>query len=406
MIKKSLRFIYYKKYIVILYMEYICEICDYKTNNKSNYTRHLKSEIHIKNITPEDKFCCNICFKFYNSKSSLNRHKKTCDNKNIPTDNNISNNSNKIENNIVVENLLLKQKIEFLEEKKNLETKLLKIENKLLKENNEKETTLLKQHNEKEKTLLKKHKKEISHEKDKQIEFLQQANIEKTRAVQTSNMNAITFASMYYNKTLKMAGVDIKAKYIDNGLRALPDMKIWIKESPELAEQYVAEKLIVLYSNEKFVDYICNIIKNAYKTENPMDQTFWSTDVSRLIYIVRSTIKKKDAWIYDKKGLKIKQSIIDPLLDEVNDILVKYIDKINKLSYSDTKMDYLKKLELVNVAKVILHELKNRLSLKNQIIKELAPMFYLDRNIKQLEYNKNLENDNQIVKKEIIKKRK
>lgn len=370
--------------------KHTCEACNYGTDNKSNYNKHLKSEIHIKNITPDDKFCCNICFKFYNSKSSLNRHKKTCGNKNISIDNNILNDDNKIENNVIIENLLLKQKIEFLEEKKNLETKLLKekIENKLLKESNEKE-----------KTLLKKHKKEISHEKDKQIEFLQQANIEKTRAVQTSNMNAITFASMYYNKTLKMAGVDIKAKYIDNGLRALPDMKIWIKESPELAEQYVAEKLIVLYNNEKFVDYICNIIKNAYKTENPMDQTFWSTDVSRLIYIVRSTIKKKDAWIYDKKGLKIKQSIIDPLLDEVNDILIKYIEKINKLSYSDTKMDYLKKLELVNIAKVILHELKNRLSLKNQIIKELAPMFYLDRNIKQLEYDKNLENDNQIVKK-------
>jgi len=363
------------------------------TDNKSNYTRHLQTQNHIKNVPSDNKFFCDCCSKSFKYQSNLSRHKKTC-----------NNNENNNDNNVIIENLLLKQKVKFLEEKETILKEKKDLESKLLKE--KVENKLLKQHNEKETTLLKKHKKEISHEKDKQIEFLQQANIEKTRAVQTSNMNAITFASMYYNKTLKMAGVDIKAKYIDNGLRALPDMKIWIKESPELAEQYVAEKLIVLYSNEKFVDYICNIIKNAYKTENPMDQTFWSTDVSRLIYIVRSTIKKKDAWIYDKKGLKIKQSIIDPLLDEVNDILVKYIEKINKLSYSDTKMDYLKKLELVNVAKVILHELKNRLSLKNQIIKELAPMFYLDRNIKQLEYNKNLENDNQIVKKEIIKKRK
>jgi len=106
-----------------------------------------------------------------------------------------------------------------------------------------------------------------------------------------------------------------------------------------------------------------------------MDQTFWSSDVSRLIYIIRSTIKNKNVWIYDKKGVKIKELIIDPLLDEVIDILTNYVAKI-------------KELELINIAKIIIHELKNKLSLKNQIIKELAPIFYLDRNIKQLEYKK------------------
>jgi len=340
--------------------KHTCEICNYETNNKSNYTRHLKSEIHIKNITPEDKFCCNNCFNFYSSKSSLNRHKKTCGNKNISNDVIIisNNDDNKIENNIVIENLLLKQKIEFLEEKKNLETKLLKVENKLLKESNEKETTLLKQH-----------KKEISHTKDKQIELLQQEYIGKSRGIETNNMNAITFASIYYNKTLKMNRVNMKAKYIDNGIRELQDIKILIKEKPELSEQYIAEKLIFLYSNKTLVNFICNVIKDIYKTEKSMDQTFWSSDVSRLIYIIRTTIKNKNIWIYDKKGIKIKELIIDPLLNEIINILTNYITKI-------------KEVVLINNAEVIINELKNKLSFRNQIIKELAPIFYLDRNIK------------------------
>jgi hypothetical protein len=367
-----------KYYIGLYYMEeYICKKCSYVTNRKENYKRHLKSKLHIK-ITKEktDKknFTCDNCFSKFTTNFSLQRHNEKC----IKMENNtnstkyIDNETEKIiegfgkKTRLVIENLILKEKIKHLTENK-------------------------------EEVL--KSKEELSKTKDKHIEYLQQTNIENSRMSHISQLSAINFASMYYNKSIGMIGVDKKAQKIDKGIRQLPDMKIWIKESPELADQYVAEKLIVLYNNDKFIDYICSVIHNAYKTEDPLDQTIWSTDVSRLVYIVRITLEKENKWEYDKKGVRIKQSIIDPLLDEVQDIMVEYVEKIHTLSKSNAKIDYLKKLELVNIAKTIIHELKNRLSIKNRIIKALAPMFFLERSVKQIEYKYPEELEVQLVKK-------
>ncbi|ARF10073.1 hypothetical protein Indivirus_12_1 [Indivirus ILV1] len=71
-------------------MLYECSSCNYSTNDKSNYTRHLKSASHIKknsnaksvnnskkelNHTIEYKCECGISFNHY---PRLSRHKKKC----------------------------------------------------------------------------------------------------------------------------------------------------------------------------------------------------------------------------------------------------------------------------------------------------------------------------------------
>jgi hypothetical protein len=35
---------------------YICEPCNFTSNNKTNYNNHLHTKTHINNITPKDKF--------------------------------------------------------------------------------------------------------------------------------------------------------------------------------------------------------------------------------------------------------------------------------------------------------------------------------------------------------------
>jgi len=60
-------------------MKYECIICNYSSNIRCNYNRHLKTTKHIKNYnnTQTNEFNC-ICGKIYKSRSGLWRHKKKC----------------------------------------------------------------------------------------------------------------------------------------------------------------------------------------------------------------------------------------------------------------------------------------------------------------------------------------
>ena len=60
-------------------MKYDCIICNYSSNIRCNYNRHLKTIKHIKNYnnTQTNGFNC-ICGKIYKSRSGLWRHKKKC----------------------------------------------------------------------------------------------------------------------------------------------------------------------------------------------------------------------------------------------------------------------------------------------------------------------------------------
>jgi hypothetical protein len=171
---------------------------------------------------------------------------------------------------------------------------------------------------------------------------------------------------MYYNKPIGMIGIDIENQSIYMNIKQL-------SKNFEMTEYFVAEKIINLYETNKLIDCICNIICNIYKTNDPIDQTIWSTDISRLVYIIRLTNDGETKWIHDKKGVIIKQLIIEPLLDEIQNILIQYLVESNNS-------------EFINITEKIINELKNKLSIKNQIIKTLAPMFLLKRLANHKEY--------------------
>ena len=59
--------------------KYVCEVCDYKTDNKYSFNRHNKSKLHEKRTkqgTKENIYSCNDCEYKTNNKSNYNRHLK------------------------------------------------------------------------------------------------------------------------------------------------------------------------------------------------------------------------------------------------------------------------------------------------------------------------------------------
>ena len=61
-------------------MNYNCAICNYETNNKFSYKRHMKCKSHLKiaNGCSEKKYTCDFCKKIYFTRSGAWRHKKNC----------------------------------------------------------------------------------------------------------------------------------------------------------------------------------------------------------------------------------------------------------------------------------------------------------------------------------------
>ena len=66
--------------------KYKCEICDIKTNNKKDFSKHLNTTKHknrtnlnvLEHENPSKKFQCKLCHKFYIARNSLWYHEKKC----------------------------------------------------------------------------------------------------------------------------------------------------------------------------------------------------------------------------------------------------------------------------------------------------------------------------------------
>ena len=62
-------------------MKYICKLCNYESNNKSNYNRHLKTKKHKSNCENKcEEISENMCEcgKLYKTRTGLWKHRKKC----------------------------------------------------------------------------------------------------------------------------------------------------------------------------------------------------------------------------------------------------------------------------------------------------------------------------------------
>ena len=96
-----------------------------------------------------------------------------------------------------------------------------------------------------------------------------------------------------------------------------------------LEKEEVMVRTLIYHKKRKITyQYLGNIINTQYKKQNPEEQSNWNTDTVRLHYIIRSTVDNHSDWIVDKKGNKMTQIIIEPLLEYVKNLSKKYVNMI------------------------------------------------------------------------------
>lgn len=316
-------------------MPYFCETCNYETDKKTNYDKHMETLKHKeKLVDAENKsYPCEYCDLSYAHRQSLFNHKKKC--RNRPQTSEISE---------------LKQK---LQEKEQENAQIMK---QLLAEKD-------KQLQEKNKQIeeIKQEKQEIKQEKNKEIEYhksLTKQAGQLVGAIAVKSVNALTYAMTNFNDA--------------PCLMPLKDYSV-IREDTE--EESFEEKIVYKYKTNQIVKYLSQIIVGLYIKNNPDQQATWNTDVSRHHYIVHDKDGDDIVWMKDKKGLRCKKKIVVPMLLYIRKLMENYLSTLNK-----TAADKVTNYETIGNIALIIGKI-DKGSIANEMIKEMAPYFVLDKNL-------------------------
>ncbi len=353
---------------------YECTICNYKTPYSGNFSSHIKTIKHCRKICvksdtdnksiesiqdvaedvalmlhsatynatsktivlPQNKnFVCEICSADFKHHSSYYRHKKTCI-QITPKEDNITINE-------------LKMKLQY----------------------SEKEKLLF----EKEKEMFKK----IEQEKDEIIK-------EKTQLLNTFMANANHIINKAQDNTKitaqAMQTVSVSAlKYANDKFKDTPalipieNFNINNLSFEDENDRKQLTEILIYNAKQKSLDKLLgdHIVK-CYKKENPEEQSFHTTDCSRLNYIVRDLIENALSWAVDKSGIKICSSIVKPLIEKCINLLLEHqkdlIDELAEGTFQNR--------ETVQTIISVLMSI-DKGGLESDINKYIAPFFNLNK---------------------------
>lgn len=151
----------------------------------------------------------------------------------------------------------------------------------------------------------------------------------------------------------------------------------------QASDKHSAEEFMVYYYDKNlFHKFVGEIIKDEYKQENPEDQQFWTTDVSRLSFVVRRVMQENESkWIKEADGKVVKKYIVSPILVEVKKMVDEYHIyckekiRINKNVLKLLEMEKL--LDSSITCNKISSDIGNQL-FDDHVLRYIAPHFKLD----------------------------
>jgi len=307
-------------------MKYLCETCNYSTDTKFCYQKHLKTNKHNENVhhqlnyspkPPQNSpklskneklkdIICQFCNQKFTRACNLTRHKKICS-----------------ENPTVNNTLALQDK-----------------------------------------------DKEIEHLKDK-IEMLQSEN--RNLKIIVTNAGSIIKTSV---STLSY----VMQNYTDApALKPLNDYDT-IQYNDKDDEFDIMTMIFHHHRKRSLAGYLGDFIVKSYKKDDPSQQALWSSDAVRLTYVVREILNKKTDWSVDKGGIKTSSYIINPFLEYIKQLLVDFNEE-NRLEnhLNDNVLRMKQRMDDLNASAEIIANIKNKV-LSEQLLKHIAPHFYLNKN--------------------------
>ena len=137
----------------------------------------------------------------------------------------------------------------------------------------------------------------------------------------------------YYKRMLYEAGGIVKKSVSSltyamdnyNSAPALKTMKIKEIEYFDETEKKIIDDILSSYKHKIVGKYLGDLIIKIHKKDDPKNQSIWNTDDNRLTYLIKELMHNDSSnWIIDKKGIKTKTYLIDPLLTHVKTLLISY----------------------------------------------------------------------------------
>ncbi len=321
-------------------MKFFCEKCNYGTEKKADYNKHLLSNKH--KINSQKLYTCKECAKIFKAKSTYYVHIKKCNNI-------ITNSSNMSIEEMSEENL----KTEFIKIKKELENSNLKEE--LLKTKYELE---------KEKMKHKYDQKEIGR-LNKLLNHTTKTT-EKALKITDKTISAIKYANEHFKNAPILTPID-NFNMLNYDLNEEDDKKLLI------------DTLLYHYRKNSVHKVFGDHIVSIYKKDRLEDQSMHTTDTSRMNYIVKISKDNTNAkWYTDKNGIVISDVIIEKLVNHYVDLLKWYQQKLTtEMSLNPGIIQPDKQQKIENILGMLM-EVDNGQLVKNTN-KYIAPFFNLDK---------------------------
>jgi hypothetical protein len=193
---------------------------------------------------------------------------------------------------------------------------------------------------------------------------------------------------------------DLSLSYYVNGMSKIQKIKKYLCNNPELKaiggdksvfpeynESYELVMELIYYNKRGLLHkFIGDAIVKNYKKDNIKDQSIFTTDVSRLSYVlsIRDVNASDDRtlWISDKMGYEMGEKIVEPVLKYLVENIRNYYMNY-EIIFDNKKSKYERSEDFIEVRKVDGLIYDNRLKL--DIIKYLAPHFnFMDHQILHL----------------------